>query len=160
MRDPKRRDAEGRQHLDLEYQRRGTVPHNGTGQAPHQSGASGYIKLAMGLAFVTTFAVFGFSVWFLIPAAILIGLGLRDLNLQKKQSLPITENDKEKGPLSAIRYSGGSITPAEAAIETSLTVREADAMLSGLANGGHLQLESQDGALYYSLPGKRTELRS
>lgn len=45
-------------------------------------------------------------------------------------------------------------------METSLTVREADEMLSELANGGHLQLENRDGALYYSLPGRRSELGS
>ena len=56
--------------------------------------------------------------------------------------------------LSAIRDNGGSITPAEAAMETSLTVREADKMLSELAGGGHLAVESRGGALFYSLPGR------
>jgi hypothetical protein len=40
-------------------------------------------------------------------------------------------------------------------METSLTVREADGMLSELAGGGHLAVESRDGALFYSLPGRR-----
>ena len=40
-------------------------------------------------------------------------------------------------------------------METSLTVREADGMLSELA-GGHLAVESRDGALFYSLPGRRS----
>ncbi len=31
-------------------------------------------------------------------------------------------------------------------------------MLSELASGGHLQVESRDGALYYALPGRRSEL--
>jgi hypothetical protein len=45
-------------------------------------------------------------------------------------------------------------------METSLTVREADALLSELASGGHLRVEDRDGALYYSLPGrKKPELR-
>jgi hypothetical protein len=39
-------------------------------------------------------------------------------------------------------------------METSLTVREADGMLSELAGGGHLAVESRDGALFYSLPGR------
>ena len=61
---------------------------------------------------------------------------------------------KERELLSALRDSGGGITPVEAAIETSLTVREADAMLSELAGAGHLALESKNGALFYSLPGR------
>ena len=61
----------------------------------------------------------------------------------------------ERELLSAIKANGGSITPAEAAMETSLTVREADGMLSELAGGGHLAVESRDGALFYSLPGRR-----
>jgi hypothetical protein len=43
----------------------------------------------------------------------------------------------------------------EAAMETSLTVKEADRMLSELAGGGHLTVESTGAALRYSLPGKR-----
>lgn len=77
--------------------------------------------------------------------------------MQQRKALPAPDN-REKELLSAIRDNGGSITSAEAAMETSLTVREADGMLSELANGGHLQLESRDGALYYSLPGRRPEL--
>ena len=61
---------------------------------------------------------------------------------------------KERELLSAIRENGGSITPTEAAMETSLTVREADGMLSELAGGGHLAVESCNGALFYSLPGR------
>jgi hypothetical protein len=40
-------------------------------------------------------------------------------------------------------------------METSLTVNEADSMLSELAGGGHLAVESRHGALFYSLPGRR-----
>ena len=58
--------------------------------------------------------------------------------------------------LSAIRDNGGSITPAEAAMQTSLTVREADGMLSELAGGGHLSVQSRDGSLFYVLPGRRS----
>ena len=36
-------------------------------------------------------------------------------------------------------------------METSLTVREADGMLSELTGEGHLAVESRDGALVYSL---------
>jgi hypothetical protein len=43
----------------------------------------------------------------------------------------------------------------EAAMETSLTVKEADRMLSELAGGGHLSVESAGGTLCYSLPGRQ-----
>jgi hypothetical protein len=54
-----------------------------------------------------------------------------------------------------MRNNTGSITPAEAAMETSLTVSEADEMLSELAAGGHFQVESSEGTLVYKLPGRR-----
>jgi hypothetical protein len=39
-------------------------------------------------------------------------------------------------------------------METSLTVREADGMLSELAAGGHLMVKGKNGALFYSLAGR------
>jgi hypothetical protein len=57
----------------------------------------------------------------------------------------------------AIQDAGGRITPVEVALETSLTVDEADDILSRLADRGHLLVESRDGALYYALPGRRSE---
>jgi hypothetical protein len=39
-------------------------------------------------------------------------------------------------------------------METTLTVQEADGMLSELAGGGHLAVEIRSGALFYSLPGR------
>lgn len=36
---------------------------------------------------------------------------------------------------------------------TSLSVREADKLLSELAGGGHLSVEQEDGTLVYALPG-------
>jgi len=94
---------------------------------------------------------------FVIAAAALFGKGLSDMRGQQRAVEPSVSREREL--LSAIKTNGGSITPAEAAMETSLTVREADGMLSELAGGGHLAVESRDGALFYSLPGRRsTEL--
>lgn len=45
----------------------------------------------------------------------------------------------------------GEITPARAALETSLTVAEADRMLSDLAEGGYLEIRVEGGKLLYSL---------
>jgi hypothetical protein len=61
---------------------------------------------------------------------------------------------KERELLEALREEGGSITPTSAALATSLSVEEADGMLSGLAGGGHLSVEREGSSLVYSLPGK------
>lgn len=73
---------------------------------------------------------------------------------EDRRSVPSPPVSKERELLSALRDRGGSITPVEAAIETSLTVREADKMLSELAGEGHLAVGSRDGILFYSLPGQ------
>ena len=92
---------------------------------------------------------------FVIAAAALLGKGLTDLRGQRRSvQSPVS---KERELLSAIRDNGGSISPAEAAMETSLTVREADGMLSELAGSGHLAVQSRDGALFYALPGRGGE---
>ena len=92
---------------------------------------------------------------FMFPALVLFALAISKLQEKKQRSIPPTLG-KERELLSAIRDNGGSITPAEAAMETSLTVREADGMLSELAGSGHLALEGRDGALFYSLPSRRS----
>lgn len=61
----------------------------------------------------------------------------------------------EKQLLLAIQSTGGSITPVEAALETSLTVGEAEEILTRFADRGHLLVESRDGVLSYALPGRR-----
>ncbi|BBL81006.1 hypothetical protein Rxycam_02530 [Rubrobacter xylanophilus DSM 9941] len=48
----------------------------------------------------------------------------------------------------------GEITPVEAAMETSLTVREAERLLKELAEGGHLDVRVRGGGLSYSLWGR------
>ncbi|HJQ28534.1 MAG TPA: hypothetical protein VJ827_04290 [Rubrobacter sp.] len=61
----------------------------------------------------------------------------------------------EKQLLMAILDAGGRITPVEAALETSLTVDEAEEVLTRFADRGHLLVQSRDGALFYTLPGRR-----
>jgi hypothetical protein len=60
----------------------------------------------------------------------------------------------EKQLLMAILDAGGGITPVEAALRTSLTVDEAEQVLTRFANRGHLLVQSRDGALLYAMPGK------
>ena len=64
---------------------------------------------------------------------------------------------KDRELLEAMRENGGRITPAEAAMTTSLSVGEADGLLSELAGGGHLVVERDGGALVYALPGSPDE---
>ena len=122
-----------------------------------------YVKVGLGLVFVFGAFVFGIlsppgtlvvSFGLMIPAVALLASALQEANKRRRAVPP--PPDKERELLSAIRDNGGAITPAEAAMETSLTVREADRMLSELAGGGHLSVESAGGTLRYSLPGGRS----
>jgi hypothetical protein len=92
---------------------------------------------------------------FMFPASVLLALGLSRLERQRRKAVS-PRVGKERELLLAIRDNTGSITPAEAAMETSLTIGEADKMLSELAAGGHLRVESSEGTLFYRLPGRRT----
>jgi hypothetical protein len=89
----------------------------------------------------------------MIPAVALLASAFQESN--KQRALSSSPANRERELLSAIRNNGGSITPAEAAMETSLTVREADRMLSELAGGGHLSVESAGATLRYSLPSRQ-----
>ncbi len=59
-------------------------------------------------------------------------------------------NSKERELLEALRREG-ELTPARAAMETSLTVAEADNMLKELAEGGHLEVRVRGGGIFYAL---------
>jgi hypothetical protein len=61
----------------------------------------------------------------------------------------------EKQLLMALQTAGDGITPVEAALETSLTVDEAEDILTSLADRGHLVVQSRGAALLYTLPGRR-----
>ena len=61
----------------------------------------------------------------------------------------------EKQLLMAIRAADDGITPVEAALETPLTVDEAEEMMTSLADRGHLVVHSRDAALLYALPSGR-----
>jgi ATP/maltotriose-dependent transcriptional regulator MalT len=71
------------------------------------------------------------------------------LHEERKQATP-SARDKEGELLRALEERGG-ITPATAAMRTSLTVEEASKMLHGLATKGHLKVLNQDGVLAYAL---------
>ena len=87
------------------------------------------------------------------------GYADRDRGLRGRVSTPPADADAVVGPeekhaerrlLEAIDRHG-QITPVRAALETPLTVAEADRMLSDLAKGGHLQVRVEGGKLLYGL---------
>jgi hypothetical protein len=69
---------------------------------------------------------------------------------QRRQEEQPTKNDKERELLEALR-DRSELTPTQAAVETSLTIKEADEMLKELAEGGHLKVRVHGGGLSYSL---------
>lgn len=78
--------------------------------------------------------------------------GISEIMEERKSLPPPTTGEQEL--LAALRDSDG-LTVVEAAMDTSLTVKEADGMLSELAGGGHLEVGSDGGSLVYSLPRSR-----
>ena len=86
-----------------------------------------------------------------LPAAALLFWAARRLR-RPRERRGASSSGTEKLLLLAIRDAGGAITPVGAALETPLTVDEAEAILRRLANDGHLGVASHDGTLYYVLP--------
>lgn len=88
--------------------------------------------------------------WIVFPAVGIFARGVAGLmgSRQDKERLPQTSKERE---LLEVLGARGELTPAQAAVETSLSVREADAMLKELARGGHLEVRVRGGALSYSL---------
>jgi ATP/maltotriose-dependent transcriptional regulator MalT len=68
---------------------------------------------------------------------------------ETRRTVP-TVREKEKELLGALEERS-ELTPASAAMRTSLTVEEAAKMLEGLATKGHLKVHNQDGVLAYTL---------
>ncbi len=92
--------------------------------------------------------VFG---WTIFPAFGLLVRGIAGLSESSGRSdPPSARNGKERELLEAMRERG-ELTPAQAAMETSLSVKEADGMLKELAEGGHLDVRVRGGGLFYAL---------
>ena len=135
-----------------------TEPERRKREEPDREG-NPHLYIALGIGFAVgavlvmgTAGVLAAGLPFVIAAAALLGKGVSEMRGRQRAITPPVSQEREL--LSAIRDNGGSITPAEAALETSLTVKEADRMLSELASGGHLNVESRGGALFYGLPGR------
>jgi hypothetical protein len=91
--------------------------------------------------------VFG---WMIFPAFGLLVRGVAGLSEGRDRAELPAASSKERELLEALKKHG-ELTPARAAIETSLTVAEADKMLKELAEGGHLEVRVRGGGLFYAL---------
>lgn len=107
--------------------------------------AAAALVLALNSSFFWLIFVFG---WMIFPAFGLFARGVAGLT--EASSEPKPENNKERELLEALR-GRGELSPAQAAMETSLTVSEADKMLGELAEGGHLDVRVRGGGLFYAL---------
>ncbi|HEX2182743.1 MAG TPA: hypothetical protein VHH10_10690 [Rubrobacteraceae bacterium] len=87
--------------------------------------------------------------WVIFPAFGLLIRGIAGLS-EGRSELPSATSGKERELLGALQEHG-ELTPAQAAMETSLSVAEADRMLKELAEGGHLDVRVRGGGLFYSL---------
>lgn len=111
------------------------------------------LLLFFGLAVLAPFHFFPlFPLVWVLPF-----LAMRAMWMASARSLPSAgrpatsdEDHKERELLEALERRG-EITAARAALETSLSVAEADEMLSRLAENGHVQVHAREGRLAYSL---------
>jgi hypothetical protein len=76
--------------------------------------------------------------------------GITEARTRDRTDRATSEESKERELLEALARRG-ELSPAVAALETSLTVAEADQMLSELAESGHLEVRAHEGRLGYAL---------
>ena len=91
-------------------------------------------------------AVFGIGV---VAPVLLLGQINRAIAAHEEASRA-PSGTKEKELLGALEERGG-LTPATAAMRTSLTVDEASKMLEELARKGHLEMQTEEGIVAYTL---------
>jgi hypothetical protein len=113
-----------------------------------------FLLLVSGSAF-HFFPLLFLLVWavpFLVaPALVAVGRGLTEITEARAQKGgTATEESKERELLEALARRG-ELSPALAALETSLSVAEANRMLSDLANSGHVEVRVREGRLGYAL---------
>jgi hypothetical protein len=93
---------------------------------------------------------FWWMILFLLVPAIGLSVGGISGLVEARTRRPLENELKEKELLEALAQHG-EITAAKAALETSLSVSEADRMLSGLAKDGHVEVRAREGRLVYAL---------
>jgi hypothetical protein len=96
-----------------------------------------------------------FLIWafpfFVAPAFVAVSRGFTELTESRvRKGGAVAEESKERELLEALARRG-ELSPALAALETSLSVAEANRMLSDLANSGHVEVRAREGRLGYAL---------
>ena len=106
-------------------------------------------SMAGAFDFFPFFIFFWMIPLFLVPA---IGLSARSVAglFEARARRPLDEGRREKEVLEALARHG-ELTPARAALETSLSVAEADKVLSRIAKDGHIEVRAHEGRLGYAL---------
>lgn len=106
------------------------------------------LAAALLLAFTSFWWLIFIFGWAVFPAFGVFARGVA--GLVDTRSEPPAANARERELLQALQRKG-ELTPAQAAMETSLTVNEADKMLEDLAAKGHLDVRVRGGGLFYGL---------
>jgi hypothetical protein len=96
-----------------------------------------------------------FLIWafpfFVAPAFVALSRGFTELTESRvRKGGAVAEESKERELLEALARRG-ELSPALAALDTSLSVAEANRMLSDLANSGHVEVRAREGRLGYAL---------
>lgn len=99
--------------------------------------------------FFPFFLLFWMVPFFLVPALAMSARGVAGL-FEERSRRPMDERRKEKEVLEVLARHG-EVSPARAALETTLSVAEADRVLSGLAKDGHVEVRAREGRLGYAL---------
>lgn len=128
--------------------------HNMSPRAQVTTSLAVLVPVVIGAALVLTLGLWWlifFFGWAVFPAFGLLVRGIAGLSEgDGSGSKSPPQNNKERELLGALREHG-ELTPAQAAMETSLSVAEADTMLRELAEGGHLEVRVRGGGLFYAL---------
>ena len=98
------------------------------------------------------FFPFFFFFWWMVPFVLvpMILASARGVGGLFEARRPVDGEHRERELLEALARHG-ELTPARAALETTLSVAEADRMLSELAKGGHIEVRAREGRLGYAL---------
>lgn len=99
--------------------------------------------------FFPFFLLFGLAFFVLRPMVLASATGRSEFSERREQG-PVEEEQKERQLLQALERCG-ELSPARVSLETTLTVSEADRMLSELAKDGHVEVRVRDGRLGYAL---------
>jgi hypothetical protein len=138
----------------------GRIGYAGGRWRPRSRGGYGPSFPVLGLVAIFLLAVVSFDYfpfiffWWMIPFLLVpvIGLSARSVAgfVEARSRRPLENELKEKELLKALAHHG-ELTAARAALETSLSVSEADRMLSRLAKDGHVEVRAREGRLGYAL---------